>query len=136
MSRNNKLLLIFAVAVFVPVITIWWTVWPILRPWNLPDVAAGTLVQAGQERALAESDIVAINQWLHTNRTAWGVSGEVPPGQADRLFKMKSGDGRVLLLSTWHFRHGADVAGIQTHEQGPYRMRSFDRGTLHLPSIP
>lgn len=138
MSRNNKFLLIFAVAVIVPVVLIWTVAWPILRPWSVPDITRGTLNEAGEERNLMADEIVSLNQWLHQHRTGWGISGEVPPKDtpAEAVYQMSSADGQTVILSAWHFRHGADVVGIQLKENGAYRMRSFERGTLHLPDLP
>ncbi|MCX5617480.1 hypothetical protein NQF86_02155 [Bombella sp. TMW 2.2543] len=135
MSRNNKFLLVFAVAVIVPVVLIWTVAWPILRPWSLPDVTRGVLHEAGDERNLMADEISTMNQWLHQHQTGWGVSGEVPPKDtpAEAVYTLFSADGKPIILSTWHFRHGADVVGIQTKTGGEYRMRSFERGTLHLP---
>ncbi len=135
MTRNNKLLLVFAVAVIVPVVLIWTVAWPILRPWNLPDVTRGTVHEAGDERNLMADEIAAMNQWLHQHQTGWGIAGEIPPKDvpAEAVYQLSSADGRAIILSTWHFRHGADVVGIQTRTGGAYRMRSFERGTLHLP---
>lgn len=138
MNRNNKYLLIFAVIVIVPVVVIWTVAWPILRPWNLPVISRGTLEQAAQQRPLTEDEVQAMNDWLYQNRTGWGVSGEEPPEHVapKAVYRMSSAEGRVVIMSSWHFKHGEDVVGIQTEKDGAYRMRSFDHAALHLPGVP
>ncbi|MCX5613976.1 hypothetical protein [Bombella saccharophila] len=138
MKQNDEYLLMFAAIVIIPVVVIWYFAWPILRPWSLPTVVHGTVEQAQQQRSLTEDEVKAMNLWVQQYRTGWGVSGEVPPKNMPALavYQMSSAEGRFVILSAWHFKHGDDVVGIQTRPGGAYRMRSFDRGTLHLPGLP
>lgn len=133
MTRNNKLLLGFAVIVLVPVVAVWYTAWPIIRAWDLPPVVSGHDV-VPRERVLEADEVTQLNQWVQSHKTGWGAAGESKPGPAQRVVSLKARNGSDVIVSFWHFRHGDDVAGIQTSPQGPYRMRSYAPGEL-LPLI-
>lgn len=127
MTRRNKLLAGFLIIVFVPVVTVWLTVWPILRPWVLPDVKQGEMILPDHQ-VLTSHIVVKLNQWLVMHRTGWGKAGEQPPGTARLQLVLKPAPPQAdFYLSLWHFRHGDDVVGIQSYEKGPYRMRSLSR---------
>lgn len=133
MTRNNKLLLGFAVIVIVPVVLVWCTAWPIIRAWQLPPVTSGSEM-APQQRVLSSEEVGQLNRWIQTHQTGWGVAGESIPGPAQRVVILKADNGTDIIVSFWHFRHGDDVAGIQTKRHGVYRMRSCAPGEL-LPLL-
>lgn len=129
MKRNNKLLLGFGIIVLVPVVTIWVTVWPILRAWTLPSAVSG-YENRPHTRVLSDEEVLRFNQWLQSHQTGWGIAGEKPSGEAQRIVTLTTEKNTKIIISFWHFRHGDDVAGIQMTAQGDYRMRSFPSGAL------
>ncbi|MXV36234.1 MULTISPECIES: hypothetical protein [unclassified Saccharibacter] len=129
MTRNNKLLLGFALIVIIPVSVVWYTAWPILRPWPLPPALSG-YESAPQSRELTADEVQQFNHWVQTHKTGWGVSGEKTPGPAQRVVTLRTAQGLPVIVSLWHFRHGDDVVGIQTAPQGAYRMRSCIAGEV------
>ncbi|MXV44181.1 hypothetical protein GS501_03815 [Saccharibacter sp. 17.LH.SD] len=134
MTRNNRLLLSFVIIVLVPVIIVWYTVWPILRGIDFPNIVSGEELSP-VEHVLTSSEATMWDTWLHAHRSGWGAKGETPPTQtAGRIMMFKGPKGEEVILSLWHFRHHDDVAGLQFLRNGPYRMRSFGEGGL-LPLI-
>lgn len=129
MKRNNKLLLGFGLIVLVPVITVWMTVWPILRAWTLPHAVSG-YENMPHARILSSQEVQRFNQWMQSHQTGWGMAGEKPSEKAQRVVSLTTDKNTKIIISFWHFRHGDDVAGIQTAVQGTYRMRSFPSGAL------
>lgn len=129
LKRKYLLLLGFAVLVLVPVIIIWTVAWPIITPVSFPQVSEGQMVKP-VERTLTAQEVQSLDQWLQHHRSSWGTKGEHSPGNPSVLFTLRGKDGRTLYLSFWHFRHGDDVAGFQTKENGPFRMSSADKEEL------
>ncbi|MDF7674507.1 hypothetical protein PT277_03875 [Acetobacteraceae bacterium ESL0709] len=138
--RKKLLLLGFAVLVLAPVILVWTFAWPILQPVSFPVIAQGQMLQPSK-RDLTSGEVEKLNQWLQKYRSAWGTKGEKSPGHPSAAFVLEGKEGRKLYLSFWHFRHGDDVAGFQTEENGPFRMRSADKEPLedlmkNFPDVP
>ncbi|QDH17606.1 hypothetical protein [Swingsia samuiensis] len=130
MRREHKFLMLFGVAVFVPVSVIWYVAWPLIHPWDLPQVDQGEMVKPIKHR-LTDDETRQVNTWIQSHKTGWGPQGELPPSQGNIVISMQGADlKKSVILSIWKNRHQPYVLGIQLMEHGPYRMHTYDKEDL------
>ncbi|EHH69324.1 hypothetical protein [Gluconobacter morbifer] len=124
MERNHKLLLAFCALVFIPVGIIWFVTWPLLHAWHFPEVTTGRVV-APVSAEITSDEARNINLWLQSHETAWGPSGERPPAPGNIILDMAGPQNQHVIISIWKHKHENSIVGIQTQQNGPYRMNSF-----------
>lgn len=124
MRREQKLLLVFAALVLIPVGIIWFVTWPLLHAWKLPEVTAGQ-ISAPVSRDLTADEVQKVNLWLQSHETAWGPSGERPPAPGQVILEMTTAQGQPVIVSIWKHKKQDDIIGVQLEKNGPYRMNAF-----------